>query len=310
MFKFKSSYSRSRFLYCLGIVLGALLLCGQLPAQTIATPGRVSESEALSHLMKRMEPVYPPIAKAAEVQGEVRVLVQVDARGGVAGCKVLSGPPMLQQATVDAVKEWQFAPFTIKGVGQPVTTVITVRFSLGIALTKKQEQAEASWFPLSVKCGSALNAENANESIDYCRQALDLSLQAGDSTSHDQVVRVESLGAYGHALLVNGKAQEALESENQAIKEAKLCLPDKDEGFAILHYWRAAANARLGDDDAAAIDFQTAEEIYRRAIAKAPEMKRAFGPYLATVLNAHAAVFDSMGRHADAEKLRAEAAAL
>jgi tetratricopeptide (TPR) repeat protein len=107
-----------------------------------------------------------------------------------------------------------------------------------------------------------------------------------------------------------GRAQEALDQENLAIAEAKKCLTDKDEEYATPFVWRAIVEANLGQGDPALADFQTAEETYRRAIAHLPDMKKIYGQNLASTLKTHATLLDMMGRPADAEKLRAEAAAL
>jgi TonB family protein len=258
-----------------------------------------------------VDPVYPPIAAAARVEGDVLISVILDAQGRVASENVLSGPPMLRGAAQDAVKQWRFAPFPVNGTSEPVTTVLTIPFRLGgRLLTEKQEKAAESWFPLSEKCRSALKAGNGDDSLNYCEQALDISLHADDLTSRDQLARLNSHQLYAQALLMSGNAQAALEQVNLAIKEAKKCLTDKDEDYVKLYFWRAAAQVKLGNDNAAPADYQTAEEICRRAIASSSEMKVTYSRDLAVVLKAHAALLDKMGKTAEADKLRAEAAAL
>jgi tetratricopeptide (TPR) repeat protein len=220
---------------------------------------------------------------------------------------------MLRQAALDAVKNWQFAPFAVNGVAAPVTTTLAVPFHIehhGPQPTADQEKAAQAWFPLSDKCRNALRAQNQEDSLNLCKQALEMSLKAGDLTSSDQLGRLDSHQLYGHALLMAGRAQEALDQENLAIAEAKKCLTDKDEEYATPFVWRAIVEANLGQGGAALADFQTAEETYRRAIAHLPDMKKIYSQNLASTLKTHAALLDSMGRTADAEKLRAEAAAL
>ena len=72
----------------------------------------------------------------------------------------------------------------------------------------------------------------------------------------------------------------------------------------------AIVDANLGQGDAALADFQTAEETYRRAMVHLPDMEKVYGRDLASTLRTHAALLDRMGRSTDADKLRAEAAAL
>ncbi len=220
---------------------------------------------------------------------------------------------MLQQAALDAVKKWRFAPFSATGAAAPVMTTLTVPFHLdhhGPQPSVEQENAAQAWFPLSEKCRNALKAQNKEDSLTVCKQVLDMSFKAGDLTPSDQLVRLNSHQLYGHALLMAGNALEALDQENLAIAEAKKRLTDTDEEYATPFVWRAIVEANLGKGDEALADFQAAEENYRRAIAHLPDMKKIYSQDLASTLKTHAGLLDMMGRTADAEKLRAEAAAL
>jgi outer membrane biosynthesis protein TonB len=52
----------------------------------------VSDMEARDHLLKHIDPIYPAIAKAAQVQGPVVLQLEIDQSGQVAKIKALSGP--------------------------------------------------------------------------------------------------------------------------------------------------------------------------------------------------------------------------
>lgn len=303
--------ARGLRLRCVSLFCMAFLCSHNLWGQGDAGPRTVSEAEARQHLSQKVDPVYPPIAAAARIQGDVGISVLIDAGGKIASEKAVSGPAMLQQAAMDAVKKWQFEPFTKNGVSESVKTVLTIPFQLeGPKLTPEQEKAAQACFPLSDKCRSALRTQNVEDSLNFCKQALDMSFKAGDLTSSDQLMRMDLHQLYGHALLMGGRAQEALEEENLAIAEARKCLTDTDEEYATPYVWRAVVEANLGRGDSALADFQTAEETYRRAIAHLPDMKKIYSQNLASTLKTHATLLDSMGRTAEAEKLRAEAAAL
>jgi TonB family protein len=298
-------------LRCIALFCGALLCSHNLWGQGDVAPRTVSEAEARQHLSQKVDPVYPPIAAAARIQGDVGISVLIDAKGKITSEKVVSGPAMLQQAAMDAVNKWQFEPFTTNGVSESVKTVLTIPFQLeGPKLTPEQEKAAQACFPLSDKCRNVLRTQNAGDSLNFCKQALDMSFKAGDLTSSDQVMRMDLHQLYGHALLMAGRAQEALDQEDLAIAEARKCLTDTDEEYATPFVWRAIVEANLGQGDSALADFQTAEETYRRAITHLPEMKKIYGRDLASNLRTHAALLDRMGKTADAEKLRAEAATL
>lgn len=298
------------------LVLASLciFLLGQISfAQMSSNSYTVPESDARQHLLPHEEALYPPIAKAARVQGDVLIGLVINGGGQVASEKVVSGPSMLQQAALDAVKKWRFTPFQANGVLTQAATTLTIPFHIdkpGEGPTAEQEKAAQAWFQLSDKCRSALKAQNVQDAIDRCKEALDMSYKAGDMNSSDQLGRVESFQQYGRALVLGHKPQEAMEQENMAIQEAKKCLKETDQEFAMPFYWRAIAEANLGHTDEAVADFEFSEETHRKAIIHLPEMKGMYSKYLATILKTHAALLDQLGRSADAAKLRAEAAAL
>jgi TonB family protein len=106
---------RRSYAVSLGLVCGTLLTCSYLFAQDNAVAKSVPETEARQHLTQKTDPIYPPIAAAAHVQGDVVISVVIDQQGHVSSEKVISGPAMLQQAALDAVKKWQFTAFAADG---------------------------------------------------------------------------------------------------------------------------------------------------------------------------------------------------
>jgi TonB family protein len=73
-------------------------------------------------------PAYPAIARAAGVEGTVTIAAVVDARGQVTGTSVVRSVPLLNQAALDAVKEWQFEPQRVGGRAVPTTVTVNVNF--------------------------------------------------------------------------------------------------------------------------------------------------------------------------------------
>lgn len=128
-----------------------VLLIAFIPAvaQTSAT---TDAAEAQKHLITHVDPVYPAIAKAAQVQGDVVLQVSIAKDGKVTTVKAVSGPPMLLQAATDAVKNWQYTPFEDAGSLVAVSTTVTVPFTLGIPVDSKDEEIAKAYFPLSMKC--------------------------------------------------------------------------------------------------------------------------------------------------------------
>jgi TonB family protein len=80
--------------------------------------------------LKRVLPVYPEIARQAQVEGVVILETGVDEAGAVTRVKVVHSIPLLDQAAVDAVRQWLFAPLLIKGKPRPFTATVTVKFRL------------------------------------------------------------------------------------------------------------------------------------------------------------------------------------
>ncbi len=83
-----------------------------------------------SKLVRKVEPVYPNLAKLAHVQGVVILQVTVDEEGNVSDIRVLRGHPLLEEAAVQAVQQWKYSPTFLNGEPVPVTAAVTVIFSL------------------------------------------------------------------------------------------------------------------------------------------------------------------------------------
>ena len=80
---------------------------------------------------KDVEAVYPAIAQAARVQGVVILEATIDPTGKVVDVKPLgTPPPLLVQAAIDAVKQWEYRPTLLNGVPVSVIMTVTVKFAL------------------------------------------------------------------------------------------------------------------------------------------------------------------------------------
>jgi TonB family protein len=77
-----------------------------------------------------VRPVYPPEVKAAGVQGVVIVESVIGVEGSVIETKVLRSIPLLDQAAIDAVRQWRFTPTLLNGAPAEVVMVVTVNFTL------------------------------------------------------------------------------------------------------------------------------------------------------------------------------------
>lgn len=81
-------------------------------------------------LVREIMPVYPEVARQAQVQGVVILGVKTDETGRVSDVIVLRSIPLLDQAAIDAVRQWVYEPFVQDGKAAPVVFTVTVRFQL------------------------------------------------------------------------------------------------------------------------------------------------------------------------------------
>ena len=81
-------------------------------------------------LLRKVEPVYPPMARQARVAGMVRMQASIGKDGKIRGVEVLSGPPLLRQAAKDAVLKWVYSPSLLNGTPIDSTTDVELNFSL------------------------------------------------------------------------------------------------------------------------------------------------------------------------------------
>src|ERR1041385_1241744 len=79
------------------------------------------------NLVHRVDPLYPAIARQIRLQGTVVVQAFVSANGKIERPIALSGPAILAQAALDAVKQWQYRPYYLNGQPVEVETLITVK---------------------------------------------------------------------------------------------------------------------------------------------------------------------------------------
>ncbi|MDD5542340.1 MAG: energy transducer TonB [Acidobacteriia bacterium] len=93
-------------------------------------PDRIRVTDQEANLIRRVNPVYPQLAKAARIQGSVVLEVTVSKQGTVQNVSVLSGHPILVQAAIDAVRQWIYRPVLLNGQPVEVVTTVTVNFKL------------------------------------------------------------------------------------------------------------------------------------------------------------------------------------
>jgi TonB family protein len=98
----------------------------QVPKDAITVSGGVLQASGI----KKVEPVYPPIAKAAKADGEVRVQVIVSEEGKVIEAAIIDGHPLLRDAALQAARQWEFSPKEISGKPVKVVGFLIFNFTL------------------------------------------------------------------------------------------------------------------------------------------------------------------------------------
>jgi TonB family protein len=83
-----------------------------------------------ARLLSSVSPVYPSIARSQRLAGDVRIDALIDSNGRVSSMKVISGPPLLHQAAMDALRQWKYQPATLNGSAVPMHLTVTLQFHL------------------------------------------------------------------------------------------------------------------------------------------------------------------------------------
>jgi len=108
--------------------LGANLAEGS--KQPAAPPAPVGGDVKPARLISSVQPIYPSLAKTQHVAGDVRVDALIDATGRVTTMKVVSGPSLLHQAAMDALRQWKYQAATLDGKRVPMHLTVTLQFRL------------------------------------------------------------------------------------------------------------------------------------------------------------------------------------
>jgi periplasmic protein TonB len=99
-----------------------------LPPPPPGAPARVGGTVTAPKLTTSIQPVYPPAAKQAKVEGDVVVHAIIDSEGNVSKATVISGPALLRDAALSAVKHWKYSPSLLNGEPVASDTTVTLKF--------------------------------------------------------------------------------------------------------------------------------------------------------------------------------------
>jgi protein TonB len=97
----------------------------------VTAPMRVSGTVVEGLLIHKTMPVYPPIGVAMRAEGTVVLTATISKTGTIENLRAASGPAILQQAALDAVRTWRYRPYLLNGQPVEVETTVNVTFTLG-----------------------------------------------------------------------------------------------------------------------------------------------------------------------------------
>jgi TonB family protein len=153
----------------------------------------LSTAEATDNLVTKAAPVYPAMAKAAGIEGTVRLNAVIGKDGHIKELRVISGPVMLRQSSMDTVRQWVYKPYLLNGKPVEVETQIQVIYTLGVKHPEKseaqpEEKAGAASAPKVIKSVEAVYPPEAQAAH---QQGVVIVKTKVDATGQPTVLGVE-----------------------------------------------------------------------------------------------------------------------
>jgi TonB family protein len=207
-------------------IVGAVSLLSICACFGFAAPVRISPEDAEARIVKQGAPLYPPLAEAAHIQGNILLHIKIDETGVPSVLSVVSGHPMLALAAADAIPRWRYRPIEVNG--KPVAAVTFVRVRFG---NPKNQDAEAiaelkflhSYYTALDAATSVIEAGTNDERLQSAEQLLesvrmDLSAKQSPATSSYRLRQIEKcLFLLGNLKVLENKPEGAEQYYKQAL---------------------------------------------------------------------------------------------
>lgn len=115
------------------------MIAARAVAGTMVAGAEASSSKRISlsngvlqgNAIKKVQPAYPAIAKAAKASGAVQVEITISEEGKVINASVSNGHPLLRDAALEAARQWEFKPIMVSGAAVKAQGTLTFNFTLG-----------------------------------------------------------------------------------------------------------------------------------------------------------------------------------
>ena len=222
--------------------------------------------DAAAHLIKRAEPIYPPSALAAGVEGVVRLRTTVATDGTVRTATLITGSRLLAPAAIDAVKQWRYTPFSVDGHPVAASFDVEVPFVLPRREGRDPEAdslASAAFNGQWEECQRLLGARKSLEAAAPCLALPDLAEKLPPDRQLERAHAHEAVGmlhfsraAYAESLAAFQRALAVRQSISRA-----------DDGDLGMAYHAVAWGYRMtGNTVEARRNYEIAEATLRKSL--------------------------------------------
>jgi tetratricopeptide (TPR) repeat protein len=284
--------------------LSSVFLVFVLAPSRIDAQSRVPFPEALTHLVKRVDPIAPPQAAAAKVGGMVYADVVIRADGTVEAVEIVNGAEMLRPVVINALKQWTFKPFLENGKPARVMTLAEVAFPDPVR--DEERRIYEGFRTAEFECRRA-SESFPQSAVEPCQQAVDFSRQL---PVERQLERSGAISNLGQALFINRRFGEALSAfeEGLAIRQKSAGL--NDEGTAAMFELVGLTHFALKEFAKADQAMASSVNSYEKAIETLPTYRAMYTPRLQAVLRRFAEMKNARGEVAEARVLNDKADSL
>jgi TonB family protein len=143
------------------VMTNTTTVTGAAPSEEIVRKITVSSSVLQNSAISKVQPAYPPIAKASRAAGAVQVQVAINETGDVVDATAISGHPLLRDSAVEAARQWKFKPTELAGKPVKVQGTLTFNFSLKDDSNQSSEPAPGNETHLNIAKEIMLQKLNA-----------------------------------------------------------------------------------------------------------------------------------------------------
>jgi TonB family protein len=196
-----------------------------------STASSVPWDQAQRDVVQKGPVEIPPLAKAAGIQGTVRVEICVSEAGAVVLTKPVNGHPILLGAALQSVKEWRFKP----GRAGPIKTILEVTYSQGgtPAQIAEEEKVNDRYFEEEDKCREKYRSRQYDEALTLCLSAIDLVEKLPKARVNERRIAYQIVG---HVYFSQRKFDDALRYYDKELQNAIETLHSYEAELAYAHH--------------------------------------------------------------------------